>query len=59
VKLEVYNIMGQRVETLVNGVLEAGEHVVRWNGRHVASGVYLYRLHTDGYMETRKMLLLK
>jgi len=59
VNLAVYNILGQRVETLIDDVLEAGEHSVLWNGGHVASGVYFYRFHTPGYVDTRKMLLLK
>ncbi|MFQ6008933.1 MAG: T9SS type A sorting domain-containing protein, partial [Candidatus Zixiibacteriota bacterium] len=59
VKLEVYNIIGQRVTTLVNERLEAGKHVVQWDGSEVASGVYLYRLTTADYAETKKMLLLK
>jgi hypothetical protein len=59
VKLEVYNIMGQRVTTLVNERLEAGEHVVKWDGSEAASGVYLYRLTAADYVETRKMMMLK
>jgi len=59
VKLEIYNIMGQRVAALVDGHLEAGEHVVQWNASDVASGVYFYRLHAGEFTETRKMMLLK
>jgi len=64
VRLEIYNVMGQRVTTLVVGPMEVGEHRVRWDGRAdggqlVASGVYFYRLQTGNYTETKKMLLLK
>ncbi len=59
VKLEIYNIVGQKVATLVDGQLEAGEHIVRWDGRDVASGVYLYRLEVGEFVETKKMILLK
>jgi hypothetical protein len=64
VTLAIYNIEGQQVRTLVDGVVGAGEHVVEWNatsdaGQRVASGVYLYRLTAGDYTESRKMLLLK
>jgi methionine-rich copper-binding protein CopC len=64
VTLEVFNIMGQRVRTLVNEPLQAGVHQVVWNscgddGQRVASGVYFYRIQADQLASTRKMVLLK
>jgi probable HAF family extracellular repeat protein len=59
VKLEVFNVMGQKVATLVDGTLESGEHIVQWDGSEAASGVYLYRLQADGFVDTKKMMLLK
>ncbi|MFH1373357.1 MAG: T9SS type A sorting domain-containing protein [bacterium] len=64
VKLEVYNIMGQRVTTLVNTYQDAGHYDVPWtgeahNGQAVASGVYFYRLEAGEYVESKRMLLLK
>ena len=59
VKLEIFNVMGQKVATLVDGRREAGEHVVQWDGSAVASGVYLYRLQTGDFVDTKKMILLK
>ncbi|MEW6411078.1 MAG: T9SS type A sorting domain-containing protein [Candidatus Zixiibacteriota bacterium] len=59
VKLEVYNIIGQKVTTLVNGPVEAGSHTVSWDGSNAASGVYLYRLEAADFVETKKMLLVK
>jgi flagellar hook assembly protein FlgD len=64
VTLEVYNIVGQRVITLLDGIRASGTHLIVWQGadaagQRVASGVYLYRLRSGGYTETRKMLLLK
>jgi len=59
VKLEVYNVMGQKVATLVDGQLEAGEHIVPWDGSDAASGVYLYRLQADNFVDAKKMILLK
>lgn len=59
VHLAVYNILGQKVATIVNSYLEPGEHSYEWDGNQYSSGVYLYRLEAGAYMETRKMLLLK
>ena len=55
---------GRRVRTLVDGVVPAGSRAFTWDGRDhrghaVASGVYFYRMTTEGYQETRKMLLVK
>ncbi len=59
VKLAVFNIMGQRVATLVDQHLEAGNHSVIWDGSQVASGIYFYRIDAGDYVESRKMVLLK
>lgn len=59
VKLEIFNVMGQKVATLVDGQVEAGEHIVKWDGSKAASGVYLYRLQADDFVDTKKMILLK
>jgi len=64
VAVDVYNIRGQRVRSLVNGVLEAGVYNIVWNGlsddgRQVGSGVYFYRMETGGYSAVRKMVMLK
>jgi hypothetical protein len=64
VLIEIYNIKGQKVKTLINGFREAGYHSVIWNGKDnngksVASGLYFYRMQTDNYQKIRKMVLLK
>lgn len=64
VRLDVFNVLGQRVAVLVDESLSAGNHEVTWDGRddhgyQVASGVYFYRLETPNASETRKMILLK
>ena len=64
VRLEVFNLLGQRVTTLLNQRLEAGNHTAEWNsqnelGQTVASGVYFYRLETPRFTESKKMVLLK
>ena len=64
VELSIYNILGQKVITLLNQDLQAGNHVAIWNGQEangqsVSSGIYFYRLKSGGFAQTRKMLLMK
>ncbi len=64
VRLDVYNIKGQKVKTLVNDRLNAGRHSVVWNGKdesnkQVASGLYLYKISSGKYTNTQKMVLMK
>ena len=59
IKLEVFNIIGQKVATLIDEPLEAGEHKVVWDGSQVASGLYFYRIEANQYSATRKLILLK
>ena len=64
VELVVYNVLGQRIKTLVNEIRTAGLHVVQWdgsnnNGQHVASGIYFYTLKAGDFMKTNKMVLLR
>ena len=59
VTIEIYNIVGQKVTTLVDAQMAAGYHSVSWNAADNASGVYFYRLTADSFVETRKMVLLK
>jgi len=58
-RLEVYNILGQSVVTLVDGYLHAGSHSVVWDAHDAASGIYLYRLSTDYVSTTKQMILMK
>jgi hypothetical protein len=57
--LEIYNVLGQKVATLVNGELNAGAYRYQWNGSGMASGIYFYRLRSDNFVATKKMLLVK
>jgi len=57
--LKVYNVLGQRVATLVSGHLNAGTHTFYWNASGQASGLYFYRLSTSDFTQTKKMLLVK
>ncbi len=64
VKLEIFNIKGQKVRTLVDETLSAGTHRVVWDGtdelgRSVSSGLYMYRLSAPDFVKTRKMMMLK
>jgi hypothetical protein len=57
VSIKVYDVFGREVETLVNEKKEAGEHEVEWNAETVSSGIYFYRLLTEKYSESKKLLL--
>jgi hypothetical protein len=64
VALTVFNLVGQKVRTLVNGKITAGRHTVSWDGtdeagRSLASGVYIYRLEAAGSVHHRRMILLQ
>ena len=64
VTLTIYNILGQKVRTLVNKVLNAGSHQYKWNGKNdngkqLSSGVYLYEIITNKLKITKKMILIK
>ncbi|PWB74269.1 hypothetical protein C3F09_04115 [candidate division GN15 bacterium] len=64
VSLEIYNVLGQRVKTLVDATMAAGSHVAQWDGTDqyggaVSTGVYFYRLVAGDQTATKKMMLLK
>lgn len=64
VSLEIYNLLGQKVRTLVSGELDSGTHNVTWNGRDgnnrpVSSGVYFYKMKAGRYTSTKKMIMMK
>ncbi len=57
--LVIYDILGREVVTLVNEELKPGTYEVEWNASNYPSGVYFYKLTTDSYSETKKMVLIK
>jgi hypothetical protein len=59
VLLNVYDLLGREVATLVNEWKAAGAHTVRFDGSGLASGVYVYRLTAGGYVASRKMLMIR
>jgi subtilisin family serine protease len=59
VQLSVYNVLGQRVATLVNGTMPAGTHTVNFNAANLASGVYIYSIRAGNFVQNRTMMLVK
>jgi hypothetical protein len=57
--LRVYDARGRAVTTLLEGDLPAGDHNVRFDGKGLASGMYVYRLEIDGVAQARKMMLVR
>jgi hypothetical protein len=59
VKLIIYNILGQEIQTLVNEFKEAGVHTINFNADNLNSGLYIYKLEAGSFIQTRKMTLVK
>ncbi|MDZ7344552.1 MAG: YCF48-related protein [candidate division KSB1 bacterium] len=64
IKFEIYNLLGQRVRVLVDGQLPSGYHTAKWDGRDdagrlLSSGFYFYRITTDDFSATKRLLFLK
>ena len=59
VKLEVYNLLGQKISTLVNGELNSGYHSINFDAKDLSSGIYIYTLSVNNFKSSRKMILLK
>ncbi len=63
-RLEIYNVLGQKVRSLIDGTVSPGTHTVTWDGKddgndEVAAGIYLYKLTTDDIIDTKKMILVR
>jgi len=59
VKIELYNIVGQKICTLFEGYKNAGYHTIEFNGSNLAGGLYLYRMQSTNFNKVKKMLLAK
>jgi hypothetical protein len=59
VQVDVFNVLGQRVATLVNGVMPAGTHTLTFNAASLASGVYIYRIQSGNFIQAKSMMLVK
>ncbi len=59
VTIDIFDITGRKVETLLSGYSQAGEHSMVWNAEGVSSGVYFYRIKAGEYQDTKRCLLLR
>jgi CSLREA domain-containing protein len=59
VKIEIYDMLGRKVSTLIDGQKPAGFHTVNFDGSNLSSGVYLYRIQAGEFIDTKKMILMK
>ncbi len=59
VRIDIFNVLGQKVHTLVNMKYQAGQHIVKFDASRFASGLYFYKLEAGNYSNVRKMLLMK
>jgi hypothetical protein len=59
VTLRVYDTLGREVATLVDGLMPAGQHEVRFEAGDLPSGMYVYRLETNGFNQSKKLVLLR
>ena len=59
VTLRVFNVLGQQVQTLVNGYQEAGAHRAAFSGDQLSAGVYFYVLQAGSFTQTKRMTLIK
>jgi hypothetical protein len=59
VQLTVYSMLGQKVATLVNSTMPAGDHSISWDAQDMASGLYIYTIKAGDFSQTKKMILMK
>jgi hypothetical protein len=59
VELSVYNVLGQKVATVLNQQMSAGTHSVSFNARGLASGVYIYQIRAGSFVQNKTMMLVK
>jgi hypothetical protein len=59
VRIDIYNILGHMIETLMDRHLHAGDHSVIWNGSNYSTGLYLYKIEAGEFVDSKKMILLK
>jgi hypothetical protein len=59
VTLRIYDVLGKEIETLVNSHQNAGDYSVTLDAAHLSSGIYYYRLQTEGFTQTKHLVLIK
>jgi hypothetical protein len=57
--LDIYNLLGQKVATLVSEIQKAGNYSVEWNATDQSSGIYYYIIKADAFQQVKKMVLIK
>ena len=59
VNVSIYDIKGELVEKLIDGYNTTGKYSIQWNPKNISSGQYFYQISVDGFVQTKKMVLLK
>jgi hypothetical protein len=59
VTVDIYDILGQKIATVANRDFEPGYHNLLWNCQNCAAGIYFVQMRTEGFVQTRKMLVVK
>jgi Secretion system C-terminal sorting domain len=59
VRIEIFNVLGQKVSVLMDGKRPAGQHMVEFDGSRFASGVYFYRIKAGDFVDVKKMVLMR
>jgi flagellar hook assembly protein FlgD len=59
VRFQIFDILGKIIDEIVNNELSAGEYLFHWDGSNYSSGVYFYRIVTEDFSESKKMILIK
>ncbi|MCP5064760.1 MAG: T9SS type A sorting domain-containing protein, partial [Ignavibacteriae bacterium] len=59
IQLKVFNILGQEIVTLVNGIRLPGKHTIKFDSSNLTSGIYFYQLTSGSFSETKKMIYLR
>ena len=59
VSVEIFNVAGQKIDTLADGFMDAGSQSLTWDASDISAGVYFYTVKSAGYSKTMKMTLLK
>ena len=59
VELSIYNVIGQKITTLLREIKQAGTHQVEWDATGYASGVYYYKIEAGEFVDVRRMVLLR
>lgn len=59
VKLTIFDVLGKKVDEVINDFKDLGEYEIEWDANSFPSGIYFYRIEVDNYSNTKRMILLK